>query len=280
MNVKIITDSGSDLPKEYIEKYKINVIPLEITIGNDTFIDGVTLSNEEFYHKMNASKSLPKTASPSPQSFLEHFECEEENIYIVTLSSKLSSTYNNAMLAKQMYENDESNKNIFIIDSLSASVGEGLVVLKVAELLEKGLEYNDVYEKGKKYAEECQVYFLLEELDNIVKGGRIGKAAGHVASLLSIKLILKSDGTGEVDLEEKARGTKRAFKRFVDIVGEKVTDQRGRTLAIAHGNCYEKALEFKSIAEEKYNFSNIIMSKIGATIGTYSGDGGLLISIL
>src|SRR6056297_3820789 len=103
MSIKIITDSGSDLPKEIIEKNNIKVIPLEVTINNQTYLDSVDINSEQFYKKMSKSKELPKTASPSPQKFLEEFNCKEESIFIITLSSQLSSTYNNALLAKQIY---------------------------------------------------------------------------------------------------------------------------------------------------------------------------------
>lgn len=280
MSIKIITDSGSDLPKEAIEKHNITVIPLEVRINGEFFLDGINLKSEEFYKKMNQSKDLPKTASPSPQKFLEEFDTPEENIFVVTLSSELSSTYNNAILAKEIFEQENEDKNIYIVDSLSASVGEGLVVLKLAELVNRNIDVEDIFTKAKDYAKECQVYFLLETLDNIVKGGRIGKATGHVASLLSIKLILKSNGSGVVDLAKKVRGSKRAFNKFVTIIGENGTNLEERTLAIAHANCYEKALEFKNQAEEKYNFKNIFISTISATIGTYTGKDGLLISFL
>lgn len=280
MSIKIITDSGSDLPEEIIKKHNITVIPLEVSIDGETFLDGVDIGCEQFYKKMNQSKSLPKTASPSPQKFIDAFNTPEETIFVVTLSSELSSTYNNAILAKEMYEQENNDKNIYIIDSLSASVGEGLVVLKLVELMKRCSDANDLFVKIKSYVKEGQVYFLLETLDNIIKGGRIGKATGHIASLLSIKLILKSDGNGIVDLAEKTRGSKRAFKRFVNIIGENGTNLEDRTLAIAHANCYDKALEFKKQVEEKYHFKSIFISTISATIGTYTGEDGLLISFL
>ncbi len=280
MSIKIITDSGSDLPKEIIEKNNIKVIPLEVTINNQTYLDSVDINSEQFYKKMSKSKELPKTASPSPQKFLEEFNCKEENIFIITLSSQLSSTYNNALLAKQIYLDENDDKNIYVIDSLSASVGEGLVVLKLIDLLENSKSYEQIAIKASNYAKKCQVYFLLETLDNIVKGGRVGKAAGHIASLLSIKLILKSDGNGVVDLAEKVRGSKKAFRRFVSLAGESNDNFDNKTLAIAHANCYQKAVKYKEMIEERYNFKNIIISTIGSTIGTYTGENGLLIAIL
>jgi DegV family protein with EDD domain len=183
-------------------------------------------------------------------------------------------------LAKKLYEDENDDKNIYIIDSLSASVGEGLVVLKLIDLLGNESNYNTIANQTIEFAKKGQVYFLLETLDNIVKGGRIGKAAGHIASLLSIKLILKSDGNGVVDLAEKVRGSKRAFNRFVNLIGDKGNDFENKTLAIAHANCYQKALKYKEIVENKYNFKDIIISTIGATIGTYSGDDALLIAFL
>jgi DegV family protein with EDD domain len=278
MGIKIITDSCSDLPQEIIEKYDIRVVPLEIRFGDESFLDGVGITNDEFYKKMEEYKELPKTASPSPQQFINEFEGPEDNILVVTISSGLSGTYNSAVIAEEIYNKENTKKKIHIIDSLSASVGEGLIVLKAAQMAQEGMDIDKLADYLRKCAKEGQVFFLLDTLENIIKGGRIGKVAGKIATLLSIKLIMKSDGNGIVDLAEKVRGANKAFKRLVDIIGEKGTNLEDRILAIAHANCYEKALEFKAMVEKKYGFKQIIISTIGATIGTYSGEGGILIS--
>ncbi len=280
MGIKIITDSCSDLPQEILDEYNIGVVPLEIRFGNESYLDRIDISNKDFYKKMREHKELPKTSSPSPQQFINEFEGPYDDIVVVTISSNLSSTYNSALIAKELYEKKNKNKKIHIIDSLNASVGEGLIVLKAAQMALKGMNIDKLAEFLRKCAKEGQVFFLLDTLENIIKGGRIGKVTGKIATLLSIKLIMKSDGNGIVDLAEKVRGSNRAFKRLVDIVGENCTNQENSILAIAHANCYSKALEFKAMAEEKYKFKQIIISAIGAAIGTYSGEGGILISFI
>jgi len=278
MGIKIITDSCSDLPQEILNEYNISVVPLEIRFGDKSYLDGIDITKDEFYQKMRECKELPKTASPSPQKFIDEFEGPEDNILVVTISSGLSSTYNSALIAKELYEKNNKSKRIQIIDSLSASVGEGLLVLKAAQAVVDGMVVDDIAKFLIKCAKESQVFFLLDTPENIIKGGRIGKVAGKIATLLSIKLIMKSDGNGVVDLEEKVRGANRAFKRLVEIIGEKGTNLEDRILAIAHANCYGRALEFKAMVEQKYKFKKIIISTIGATIGTYSGENGILIS--
>lgn len=278
MGIKIITDSCSDLPQEILDSYNIRVVPLEIRFKDENFRDGVDITKEEFYKKMRQYDELPKTASPSPQHFMREFEGPEDNIIVVTVSSGLSSTYNNAMVAKDIYAQNNKNKKIHIIDSLSASVGEGLIVLKAAQMISQGMILDYIVSNLRKIAKAGQVFFLLDTLENIIKGGRIGKVTGKIASLLSIKLIMKSDGNGVVDLAEKVRGAKKSVTRFVDIIGETGTDIENRILAIAHANCLDKALEFKAMVEEKYEFKQIIISTMGATIGTYAGEGGILIS--
>lgn len=280
MGIKIITDSCSDLPQEILEKYTIGVVPLEIRFDDKTFLDGVDLTNNEFYNEMKEHNELPKTASPSPQQFIKEFKKTEDNILVVTISSGLSSTYNSALIAKEIYEKDNKCKKIHVIDSLSASVGEGLIVLKAAQMALQGMNIDELANYLRKCAKEGQVFFLLDTLQNIIKGGRIGKVTGHIATLLSIKLIMKSDGNGIVDLAEKVRGSNKAFKRLVDIIGENGTNFEDRIFAIAHANCYAKALEYKAMIEEKYKFKHIIISTIGATIGTYSGEGGILVSFI
>ncbi|MDD3840780.1 MAG: DegV family protein [Clostridia bacterium] len=280
MGIKIITDSCCDLPQEILKKYNIGVVPLEVRFDDKSFLDGVNLTNKEFYNMMKEHKELPKTASPSPQQFIREFEKTENDILVVTISSGLSSTYNNALIAKEIYKKDNKYKKIHVIDSLSASVGEGLIVLKAAHMALKGMNIDELANQLRKCAKEGQVFFLLDTLENIIKGGRIGKVAGHIAKLLSIKLIMKSDGNGVVALAEKARGSNRAFKRLADIIGENATNFKDKIFAIAHANCYTKALEYKAMIEEKYKFKHIIISTIGPTIGTYSGEGGILVSFI
>lgn len=280
MGIKIITDSCSDLPQEILEEYDIGVIPLEIRFDEKSYLDGIDITNSEFYGMMRSQARLPKTACPSPEQFLKEFHQTEDDILVVTISSGLSSTYNSALIAKELHEKESRNKKIYVIDSLSASVGEGLVVRKAAQLRTAGIVIEKIADLLRKSAKEGQVFFLLETLENIVKGGRIGKVSGKLAALLSIKLIMKSDGHGVVDLAEKVRGSRRALRRLVEIIGENCANIVDKTLAIAHANCYEKALEFKAMVEEKYRFKEIIISTIGATIGTYSGEGGILISFI
>lgn len=278
MGVRIITDSCSDLNQEILDKYNIRVVPLEIRFKDENFMDGIDITVEEFYEKMRECDELPKTASPSPQQFINEFEGPEDNILVVTVSSGLSSTYNNALVAKEIYTQNNKNKKIHIIDSLSASVGEGLIVLKAAQMAAQGMIADQLAGHLREIAKASQVFFLLDTLENIIKGGRIGKVAGKIASLLSIKLIMKSDGSGVVDLAEKVRGAKRAVTRLIGIIGETGTDIENKVLAIAHANCLDKALNFKALVEEKYKFKEIIISTMGATIGTYAGEGGILIS--
>lgn len=280
MGIKIITDSCSDLPREILEDYNIGVVPLEIRFDDKSFLDRIELTQNEFYNMMKEHKKLPKTASPSPQQFISEFEKAEDDILVITISSGLSSTYNSALIAKEIYEKNNTHKKIHVIDSLSASVGEGLIVLKAAQMALSEINIDELADYLRKCAKEGQVFFLLDTLENIIKGGRIGKVTGHIATLLSIKLIMKSDGNGIVDLAEKVRGSSRAFKRLVDIIGENSTNLEGKTFAIAHANCYSKALEYKALIEEKYKFKQIIISTIGAAIGTYSGEGGILVSFI
>lgn len=280
MDVKIITDSCADIPLEVAEENNIVIVPLEVHFGDDTYLDGVDLTSEEFFDKLKRSERLPKTSSPSPEQFIKEFEGPEKDIIIITISTGLSSSYNSALLAKEIYEKENGDKEIHVINSLSGSVGQGLIVLKLAKLMQSGAKINELLESAKEFIKDVNVFFMLDTLENIVKGGRIGKATGHVASLLSIKLIMKSDGHGVVDLAEKIRGSKKAFNRLVDIVGENGSNFEDKIIAVAHANCPEKALEYISMIKEKYKFKDVLISTIGCTIGTYSGESGLIIAFL
>ena len=273
--IKLIADSACDLPLDIIEKYNISIVHLNVLFGEDSFVDG--RDNDKFYEKMKINRELPKTASPSPEKYIKEFECEEEEILVVTLSSGLSSTHSNAVLAKNMFFEDGNNKRIEIVDSLSGSLGEGLIVLKASKLIEEGYKLDDIIKTLKKEVEENRTYVALDTIENAVKAGRISFLKGKIAQVLNLKIIVIVED-GLVKVFDKARGDKKCFAAMMDIIEKANLDTSKKTLAIAHANALDKALAFKAIIEERFEFEEIIISQIGALIGTYSSDGAVLMA--
>ncbi len=278
MNIKIITDSCYDLPDKLLKKLDFDIVPISLIFDDETFKEKINITNEKFQEKLRNCKNPPSSASPSPAEFMSFFS-EVENIFIVTISSALSSSYNNALLAKKLYMEKKKNNDILIhvFDSLNASIGQGLVLLKLQELIKDNTSINDIIETVENYCKNLKTYFLLEKLNNIINSGRMNKILGKIISVLNIKLILGKNDLGEIKLFKKVRGSKKALHKIVDLIGEE-KDLHNKTLGIAHYRCQEKAERFKEMVKKRYDFKNIIITEMGPTIATYADENSLLIS--
>lgn len=275
--IKIITDSSCDLNIEVLQKYNITSIPLNVSFGEDTYIDG-ELEKEEFYRRMAGSKELPKTSCPSPEKFMQNYEGEEE-IIVLTIASKLSGTYSTANLAKNMFEENNKNKKIAIIDTETGSIAHGQLVIKSAQLAEEGKSFEEIVETIEKLKKELVFYGSLETLENAIKGGRINPIAGKIINALNFKVIIKI-GEGEVKPIDKARGDNNSIKKVVEKVCNNIGNDNKKTLTIAHANCPEKALKTKEMMLKDNNFESVNIVEIGSVMGTYTSTGAILISVL
>lgn len=276
MNYRIVADSSCDLNDELREKLDIGLVPLKIDVGGRTFVDDEKLDVKDLINTMANSREPVRTSSPAPGDFINEYE-KADTIFVVTLSSQLSSSHSNAVLAKNIVE-EQGNKFIHVFDSLSASIGETLISLKIFESIQDSLAPREIVKKVENYIDEMKTFFILESLDNLVKNGRVSKAMGHVASLLSIKPIMGEDGKGSIKLVDKVRGSKRAFNRLVEIIGEQGEKLEEKILGIAHVDARDKAEGLKKAIEEKYNFKDIIIVETGGLSTAYADDGGIIIA--
>lgn len=276
--IKIVTDSSCDLNKDIIEKYNIQIVPLNITFGDYTYIDG-DIEIDEFYKMMDNSPILPKTSCPSPEKFMKSYEGEEDEILVITLASKLSGTYSTAVLAKDMFEEEYPNKKVVVIDSETGSIGQGLLLVKAVQLAQEGKSLDEIVNIIESLKKEVVFYGALETLENAIKGGRINPLAGKLINALNFKVIVKI-GNGEVKPSDKARGDNNSIKKVVENVCSSIKEGEVKSLSIAHANCLDKALKVKEMMLKNHNFDNIMISDIGPVMGTYSSKGAVLISVL
>lgn len=275
--VKIVTDSAADLPKEIIEKYNIIVIPLNVEIDGVSYQDGVSISAKEFQNKMLSTEKLPKTSQPSPELFKEAFEKNINNgdeVLCLTISSKLSGTIQAANLAKNLIE---KNDDIYIFDTLGASSGEGVQVIKAAEMASEGYSIEEIINELKKLRDEITILILLDSLENIVKGGRLSKFRGTIAKILNFKIILHND-EGAVEMLERVRGRKKFHMKVLELIEKSKVDFHNRIVGITHVNNIEDAEYFKNIIQEKYKPKEIYINYMGSTLASYAGDKGIIIS--
>jgi len=277
MTIKIIADSSCDLNDEIKEQIKIDIAPLILQLGDKTFIDNESLDIRSYVKEMGECKIPPKTACSSPNDYMKMYN-GPESTFVVTLSNALSGSYNSALLAKNLFLEGIGNKFIHVFDSLSASAGETLVVLKIYELGNLNLGDMEIVEKVTNYIKDMKTFFLLENLEHLAKAGRLNPIIAKIASMLSIKPIMCGAEDGTIELFEKVRGYKKAFRRLVEIIGEDGKNFEEKILGIAHCNCLDRALALKQEVLNRYNFKDIIIVEMNGLSSTYADDGGIVIA--
>lgn len=264
--IKIITDSTLDLPAELIREKNIEVLPLLINFGEESYLDGVEITTKEMIDKINATGVLPTTAQVTPNRFEETFKKyldEGYKIVALTLSSDMSGTYQSACIAKDMLESDD----IVVIDSRNVTSGLGLLVLKACQFRDKGLGIKEIEEEILKAIPKVKSSLNFESLENLVRGGRLSKTAGTIGSVLGLRLILEVKD-GKMSVKDKVRGSKKALKKLIsDFESVDVDfDSPIVLLELLNEDVYEG---LKIYFQEKD--INYIDAKVGCTVGIHSG---------
>ena len=264
--IKIITDSTLDLPVELIREKNIEVLPLLINFGEESYLDGVEITTKEMIDKINATGILPTTAQVTPNRFEETFKKyldEGYKIVVLTLSSDMSGTYQSACIAKDMLESDD----IVVIDSRNVTSGLGLLVLKACELRDKGLGIKEIEEEILKAIPKVKSSLNFESLENLVRGGRLSKTAGTIGSVLGLRLILEVKD-GKMSVKDKVRGSKKALKKLISDFESVDVDFDSPIVLLELLN--EDVYEGLKIYFQEKNI-NYIDAKVGCTVGIHSG---------
>jgi DegV family protein with EDD domain len=276
-NIKIVTDSSADIPKALLDELGITVVPLKVHFGEETYVEGVDITAETFYPKLVSSDRLPTTSQPSPADFLEAYKklATEPGDEIISLhiSSALSGTYQSAVLAKQLLEEQIP---VHIVDTRYASFGHGVMVVTAARMAREGKSAEEILEAVAKKREGSQIYFIVDTLQYLYKGGRIGKASALFGSLLNIKPILTVDEAGEVAPVDKVRGQKNALSRMIELL-EKDMAGRNMELYVGHAAAPEMAQQLKDLIVSRLNVEPKMFIDVGPIIGTHAGPGTLAV---
>jgi DegV family protein with EDD domain len=272
--VKIVVDSTADLPQEVRERYGIEMVPLKVHFGNETYLDSVTIQSKAFFEKLAAAEHLPTTSQPSPVDFVEVYrrllnEPDTEAILSFHLSSAFSGTYQSAMLAKSMLDNDEK---ITIVDSKSASLGFGMLAIAAAEAAENGASAEECLDAAKRLKEETQLYFLVDTLEYLHRNGRIGKASAVFGSLLNIKPILSIGEDGVIVPVGKERGSRKAMKRIMELLKGRFNGMEVDAMFV-HANSPDSVEQLESLLKEHFTVRNTSTYELGPVIGTHVGPG-------
>ena len=277
MEYRIIGDSCLDLLKEDRKKEYLCTVPLTIMLDDETFIDDESFNQKMFIEKVANSPNCPKSSCPTPELFMEQFDLADE-CYVITLSSKLSGSYNSACVAKQLYEEEHEGKKIHIFDSKSASSKQTLIYKKIEELKQKGCTFEEVVEQVETYIADTETMFVLESLEALRKNGRLSKVKALVATALNIKPLMGADSEGNIIQLGQARGVNKALQKLIDSIGEKKQDIKNRRLVIAHCNCESRAKWVKEQIEKVYEFAEIIIVETAGISTLYASDGGIIVA--
>ena len=272
MKTRIIVDSTADLFTEL--KSRVDVVPLTVHFGEEEYLDGVTIDHKTFYEKLIESDVLPTTSQATPDSFIKEFQKIKENgdsAVVITISSKLSGTYQSAVIAAEDFD------NIYIVDSGSAAIGSGILAERALKLADDGMNAREIAKLLNEEKEKIVIIALFDTLEYLKKGGRISKTAAFAGSVLNIKPVL-SVIDGEITVLGKARGSKMGNNLLVQEI-EKVGGVDFEKPVLLGFTGLSDALLLKYIEDSKYlwekGLKDIRYTAIGSVIGTHAGPGAI-----
>lgn len=276
MRYKIISDSSCDLNSDYIKGDNIgfSVAPLTIHVNQEEFVDNFDLDIKKMLDAMHGYKEKSTSSCPSPDSFHKALEGADK-YFIITISSKLSGSYNAASVARGMYKNPN---DVFVIDSKTTSGAMVLIIDKLVQLIKEDVPYEDICLKIEHYIDdELGLLFVLNKFDNLVKNGRVSKIKAAIASTLSIKPICEADD-GEIKFGKKVLGLKNAMKILLNTIGEKVKDFSKKSCVITYCQNLEVAETLKKEITDKYAFKSVRLFPMRGLTSFYALEGGLIVS--
>ena len=280
MSFRVVIDSCGELTDEM--KKSGNFVSAPLTLQVDEYIvqdDEEHFNQAEFLKKVAECPNCPKSSCPSPEIYRGAYDCDADHVYAVTLSEKLSGSYNSAVLGKNLLQEDHPDRQIHIFNSKSASVGQTLIAMKIQECEEAGLPFEQVIETVDAYIEQQHTFFVLDNLETLRKNGRLSKVKALVASALKIKPVMGSTEEGAICQLDQARGMNKALVKMAQAIVEKTADSGQKTLAISHCNCHERAILLKNALEERMPIKKIVILDTAGVSSMYANDGGVIVAV-
>ncbi|WP_071393496.1 DegV family protein [Bacillus tuaregi] len=272
MKTAVVCDSTAYLPKELVEELNIHMIPLNIIFGDESYLEEIELSAEQFYEEVK-NRELPKTSMPAIGSFVELFEAlakDYDAVISVHLSSGISGTFQGSITAGEMVEGID----VYSFDSEIACLPQGFFAIEAAKMAAEGESPQTIMTRLEEMKKTSRAYFMVDDLSHLQRGGRLSSAQALIGGLLQVKPLLHFENKVIVPFE-KIRTRKKAIKRIVELMKEDVSDGAAYQAAVIHGNCKEEALAWKAELEEMFPNVDFMFSYFGAVIGTHLGEGAL-----
>ena len=279
MGLRIIVDSGSDMLLDTAKEKNIEIVSLKVLFGDESFVDLVELSQDQFYQKMKESPHIPVTSLPSPQDFYDTYtkKGSEDEILVITISSKISGTHQSAMIAKEMLP----DYKIEIIDSLNVSMAAGYLALRAYEMNQEGIGLSEIVEELNQLKKDIHSFILIDDLTNVIKGGRISNWKGSLAQVFKIKPTLYLTPEGEIHVKENARGRKKQIEKAYGFVSDIGKDYSGRKMYLMHSMAPEQeVIAVKERLLEKFGFAEVEVMRLGAIMGSHGGFGTIGLILL
>ncbi len=282
MSFRIVIDSCGEIPEHLLGDERIISIPLRLQVNEEFWEDDETFDQKLVLERIAAYEGCPKTSCPSPEAYMNAYHCDADRVYVITLSSHLSGSYNAAVLGKNLYEETYGEKQIHVVDSESASAGMTAQMLEIFRLEGLGLTFDEVVERIDKFRDEHIIYFVLDNLETLRKNGRLSGLKAVIASTMKIKPICKGL-KGEIVQNGQAIGSRKALMKMVEtVLGE--AQKAGKivkecNLVIAHCNCKERAEYVKGLFEAKESYKNVFINDTHGVSTIYANDGGIIVAL-
>lgn len=276
--VAVLTDSTAYLPKEWVDKHNISVVPLLVVWGEEELYDNVDIGANEFFNRLPSAKVMPSTSQPTPNAFKEIFEKlagQGYDILCVHISSKFSGTINSAEQAAKMVP----EANIEIVDSLCTIMGTGWPALFAARAAEKGADLATCKQIAETAREHIYTLFAVDTLEFLHRGGRIGGAAALLGTALNLKPILYVKD-GAIESLEKVRTRKKSLSRLVELAVEQIGVKRPVYMGVSHANAEEEAKQVLAMLEEQVEIKESVLTYVSPVIGTHTGPGTVALSFM
>ncbi len=274
MKYTIVADSCCDLTEELKKEWDVKLVPLTLTLGDESYTDDENLDLPDFMKRMRACKDRVGSAAPSPGHYAEAFG--KDDVFAVTLSSSLSGSYASATAGKEMAE--EAGAKVHIFDSRSAAAAEVLLVLKLRKLIREGLEKSEIIQRIENFIKEMRTFFVLDNIDNLLKNGRLNRITATIISTLHIRPIMGADGDGNISLFSHVQGWKQVVRKLADTIQNDGRSTEGQSLVITH--CYnpELAEQLRAEVERRYAFSEILVLPTRGLSSLYANEKGVIMA--
>ena len=274
MKYNLVADSSCDLTNELRKEWGVKSVPLTLTLAEESYIDDDDLDVPDFMLRMQACKGRVGSAAPSPGLYADAFGTGES--FAVTLSSSLSGSYASAMAGKSMAE--ETGAKVHVFDSRSAAAAEVLIVMKIRKFIEEGLQRSEIIQKVEHFIKEMCTFFVLDNVENLRKNGRLNRITATIISTLHIRPIMGADADGNISLFSHVQGWKQVVRKLADTIEKDGRKTDGQSLVITHCNNPSLAEELKAEIERRYRFAEILVLPTRGLSSLYANEKGIIMA--